>query len=51
MVFCRDKVHADWVKAWFSTLRELQGYIKAHHTTGLTWNRQVGDFLFPVLCT
>lgn len=37
----RDKTHADWVKAYLSIFTELQGYIKAHHTTGLTWSKTV----------
>ncbi len=34
----RDKVHADWVKAWLQMVAELLQYVKQHHTTGLTWN-------------
>lgn len=35
----KDKTHADWVKAYLSIFTALQGYIKAHHTTGLTWSK------------
>jgi adenylyl cyclase-associated protein len=34
----KDKVHAEWVKAWINTLGELQAYVKQFHTTGLVWN-------------
>uniref|UniRef100_A0A1A8CNE0 Adenylyl cyclase-associated protein n=1 Tax=Nothobranchius kadleci TaxID=1051664 RepID=A0A1A8CNE0_NOTKA len=34
----KDKTHVDWVKAYVSIWTELQGYIKEHHTTGLTWS-------------
>ncbi|XP_033331810.1 adenylyl cyclase-associated protein 1 isoform X1 [Megalopta genalis] len=33
----KDKVHAEWCKAWVQTLSDLQQYIKQHHTTGLVW--------------
>ncbi|XP_078038842.1 adenylyl cyclase-associated protein 1 isoform X2 [Augochlora pura] len=33
----KDKVHAEWCKAWVQTLTDLQQYIKQHHTTGLVW--------------
>lgn len=28
----------EWTKAWISTLSELQGFVKQHHTTGLVWS-------------
>merc|ERR1712106_607988 len=34
----KDRTHVDWVKAWVSTLTELQAYVKKFYTTGLTWN-------------
>ncbi|XP_051892218.1 adenylyl cyclase-associated protein 1 [Pristis pectinata] len=34
-----DKKHVDWVKAYISFWTELQAYIKANHTTGLSWNK------------
>eukprot|EP00092_Neocalanus_flemingeri_P002728 GFUD01002921.1.p1 GENE.GFUD01002921.1~~GFUD01002921.1.p1 ORF type:complete len:456 (+),score=134.32 GFUD01002921.1:233-1600(+) len=34
----KDRTHVDWVKAWVSTLAELQAYVKKFHTTGLAWN-------------
>jgi len=34
----KDRTHVDWVKAWVSTLTELQTYVKKNYTTGLTWN-------------
>lgn len=33
----RDKVHAEWCKAWIQTLSDLQQYVRQHHTTGLVW--------------
>ena len=38
-----EPMHVDWTKAWLGTLRELQAYIKDHHTTGVTWNPQVNN--------
>lgn len=40
-LFCRDKTHVDWVKAYVSIWTELQAYIKQHHTTGLQWSKSV----------
>uniref|UniRef100_A0A8C6TI37 Adenylyl cyclase-associated protein n=1 Tax=Neogobius melanostomus TaxID=47308 RepID=A0A8C6TI37_9GOBI len=37
----KDKLHVDWVKAYNSIWTELQTYIKAHHTTGLSWSKTV----------
>merc|ERR1719158_531366 len=34
----KDKTHVEWVKAWVSTLSEMQAYVKKYYTTGLTWN-------------
>lgn len=36
-----EKVHADWVNAFIDSLKELQTYIKKHHTTGVVWNAKV----------
>lgn len=33
----KDKVHAEWCKAWIQTLSDLQQYVRQHHTTGLVW--------------
>jgi len=39
-----NKSHVDWVKAFNGFLKELSdSYIKAHQTTGLTWNPRGGD--------
>lgn len=38
-------MHVEWTKAWLGTLRELQAYIKEHHTTGVSWNPQVRTFI------
>lgn len=33
----KDKVHAEWCKAWVQTLSDLQQYVRQQHTTGLVW--------------
>ncbi|KZC05144.1 PREDICTED: adenylyl cyclase-associated protein 1 [Dufourea novaeangliae] len=33
----KDKIHAEWCKAWVQTLTDLQQYVRQHHTTGLVW--------------
>ena len=43
----KDKTHVDWVKAWVSTLTELQAYVKKFYTTGLTWNPKGGEAKAP----
>jgi len=40
----KDKVHAEWVKAWVGALGELQAYVKQFHTTGLVWNPKGADW-------
>lgn len=39
----KDQTHVDWVKSWNAMFKELQGYIKTHHTTGVSWNPRGGD--------
>lgn len=34
----KDDRHTEWAKAWINFLKELQKYIRQHHTTGLAWN-------------
>ncbi|KAH8411859.1 hypothetical protein KR222_000157, partial [Zaprionus bogoriensis] len=34
----KDATHVEWARAWVQTLKELQAYIKQHHTTGLVWS-------------
>jgi len=36
----KDKcqTHVAWSRAWIETLRNLQAFVKEHHTTGLVWN-------------
>ncbi|KAL3320887.1 F-actin-capping protein subunit alpha, partial [Cichlidogyrus casuarinus] len=34
----KDQKQVDWCKAWANIWKEMQAYIKEHHTTGLTWN-------------
>jgi len=38
-----NQTQVDWVGAFNGFLKELQVYIKKHHTTGLTWNPRGGD--------
>ncbi|XP_064480305.1 adenylyl cyclase-associated protein 1-like isoform X2 [Ornithodoros turicata] len=39
----KDKTHIDWARSWLSVLVDLQGFVKAHHLTGLVWNHMGGD--------
>jgi len=39
----KDRKHVDWANSYINLLSELQGYVKAHHTTGLVWNSKGGD--------
>lgn len=39
----KEQVHVDWVNAINTFLKELQAFIRQHHTTGLTWNPRGGD--------
>jgi len=39
----KEQVHVDWVTSVNGFLKELQTFIKQHHTTGLTWNPKGGD--------
>jgi len=39
----KSEKHVEWTKTWSQTLNELQAYVKAHHTTGLTWNPKGGE--------
>ncbi|XP_032901136.1 adenylyl cyclase-associated protein 1 isoform X2 [Amblyraja radiata] len=34
-----NKKHVEWVKAYISFWSGLQAYIKANHTTGVSWNK------------
>jgi len=43
----KDKTHVDWVKAWGEALKELQAYVKQHHTTGLVWNPKGVEAVAP----
>lgn len=35
--------HVEWVRSYTSLLTELQKYVKANHTTGLSWNPKGSD--------
>ncbi|KAJ1944817.1 suppressor of rasval19, partial [Linderina macrospora] len=39
----KDEVHAKWVRAFLSLLRELAAYVKQFHATGVVWNPKGGD--------
>ena len=39
----KDNKHVDWVKSWVETLKELEKFVKKHHTTGLVWNPRGGE--------
>jgi len=39
----KSKVHVEWVKAWVETLAQLQMFVKEHHNTGLSWNKDGGN--------
>jgi len=39
----KDQTQVDWVNAYNGFLKELQVYIKKHHTTGLSWNAKGSD--------
>lgn len=39
----KEKVHVDYVNTLKEFLIQLQAYVKAHHTTGLSWNPKGGD--------
>nr|XP_027212254.1 adenylyl cyclase-associated protein 1-like isoform X2 [Penaeus vannamei] len=39
----KDKVHVEWVQHWNNVFKELQQYVKTHHTTGLSWNTRGGN--------
>jgi len=39
----KDQTQVDFVTHYNNFLKELQAYIKKHHTTGLTWNPRGGD--------
>jgi adenylyl cyclase-associated protein len=39
----KEQLHVDWVASFNGFLKDLQAYVKAHHTTGLSWNPRGGD--------
>ncbi|XP_069160843.1 adenylyl cyclase-associated protein 1-like isoform X2 [Procambarus clarkii] len=39
----KDKIHVEWVQNWNNVFKELQEYVKKHHTTGLSWNTRGGN--------
>lgn len=41
----KDETQVNWAQGWSTFLRELQKYVKANHTTGLSWKANGGDAL------
>lgn len=39
----KDETQVNWAQGWSTFLRELQKYVKANHTTGLSWKPTGGD--------
>lgn len=39
----KDETQVSWAQGWSTFLRELQKYVKANHTTGLSWKANGGD--------
>jgi len=39
----KDQNQVDWVAAFNTFLKELQNFVKKHHTTGVAWNPRGGD--------
>lgn len=39
----KDPKHAEWTKAWIALFKALEDYVKKHHTTGISWNRNGQD--------
>lgn len=40
----KDKLHVEWAQSWIQFLKELHGYIRQIHTTGLVWNARGDDY-------
>jgi adenylyl cyclase-associated protein len=40
----KDKRHVEFVEKFKNVIEELANYIKEHHTTGLKWNQNGGDW-------
>jgi len=39
----KDQTQVDWATSYNTFLKELQNYVKKHHTTGTAWNARGGD--------
>jgi len=39
----KDQSQVDWATSFNNFLKELQNYVKKHHTTGTAWNPRGGD--------
>ncbi|XP_030829718.1 adenylyl cyclase-associated protein 1 [Strongylocentrotus purpuratus] len=42
-----DATHVDWTKGLVKVIQELEEYVKKHHLTGVSWNRQGKDASVP----
>lgn len=42
-VYYRKQV--DWAKSYIASMEDLQKYVKAYHTTGPSWNKNVSENL------
>nr|XP_054757155.1 adenylyl cyclase-associated protein 1-like [Lytechinus pictus] len=42
-----DPRHVDWKSSLIKVIHELEAYVKKHHLTGVTWNRQGKDASAP----
>jgi adenylyl cyclase-associated protein len=38
-----EQKHIDWVNSYYDLLAALEGYVKKHHQTGVTWNAKGAD--------
>ncbi|KAI9824406.1 MAG: hypothetical protein M1832_001941 [Thelocarpon impressellum] len=38
----KDRLHVEWVQAFYQIFKALSAYVKQHHTMGLVWNNKDG---------
>lgn len=39
----KDQKQVDWARSYIASIEDLQKYVKAHHTTGPSWNKNGAD--------
>lgn len=39
----KDQKQVDWAKSYIASIEDLQKYVKTHHTTGPSWNKNGAD--------